>query len=485
MNRLGRMPISWWGAIGIIGITSGIGTVTYLLDTVGLIAIGLILALCFIVLWALEPQRTGVLWVIFAASLALLPFGEIRVAVGTLMVPLAAFFSVLPIGIMCLQFLVTRNMRLEDRGILISVALLLFGNTLSLMVAQAPELGAPLLAKWVFHSLLFVFLMSFRDRVWHVRTLLTLVLVTGGLSAYGLLEYVLSNTESEVNFYAGVGTRSVTGHHLALLLPLAMGLGMARELSPSARLSVWTSIGLSLIALPFTFNRSSWLAVLLGYFVFGTSRRRVFVLSLIGLYILVLGYVGPQEIVDRFWSIFAVEEDIRRTSITNAGRLESQWRGLKMILDHPVFGVGIGNFALNVPRNIADAFKNPHDFYLTTWAEGGIVAFIGLLGVFYFVTKRVLQGLRETTRSMEENLLRGALGSLVSLFTLAFFTDDLNFVLVWTILGLSVSGSHLWVAECHEDTGLAGSRDSKSPARLRMHSEVCEALPVGGDGGTP
>lgn len=457
MHRPGGTSVSRWGAVGLIGITLGVGTITYLLDSVGLIALGLILALCFVVLWALGPHRMGVLWVIFVASFVLLPFSEIRVAVGTLMIPLAAFFSVLPIGIMCLRFLVTRDMRLEDRGILISVALLLFGNTLSLMVAQAPELSGWLLLKWFFHSVLFVFLMAFREKVWYVRTLLTLVLVTGGLSAYGLFEYAHSNAASEVNFYAGVGTRSVTGHHLALVLPLAMGLGMARELSSPARLSVWTSIGLSLIALPFTYNRSSWVAVLLGYFVLGTGRRRVLVLSLIGLCILVLGYVGPQEVVDRFWSIFSVEEDIRRTSITNAGRLESQWRGFKMILDHPFFGVGIGNFARNVPGNIHDAFKNPHDFYLTTWAEGGVVAFLGLLGVFYFVTRRVLRGLRETTGSMEENLLRGALGSLASLFTLAFFTDDLNFILVWTILGLSVSATHLWVAERHEDTELAGS----------------------------
>lgn len=478
MNQAGEAWVSWWTTVGLLGIALGVGTVTYLLDSVGLIALGLFLSLCFVVLWAMGPRRTGVLWVLFVASFALLPFGGVRIAVGTLMVPLSALFSVLPIGIICLRSLVTRDVRLEDRHLLISVALLLFGNTLSLMVAKAPEVSAPLLAKWVFHSLLFAFLISFRDREWHVRTLLTLVLVTGGLSAYGLFSYALGSSY-DLNIYADIGTRTATGQHLAFVLPLAVGIGLIPALSTLVRLSVWSSVGLSLVALLFTFNRAAWLGVLLGMCVFGGSRRRVAILSLIGLCIFVLGYAGPQEVVDRFWSIFSLEEDIRRRDITNALRLELQLRGLKEILEHPFLGVGLGNFALNVPRTIAYADKSPHDFYLTTWAEGGVLAFIGLLGVFCFTARRVIQSLRETTNPMGENLLSGMLGSLVSLFTLAFFSDDINMILVWTILGLSVGAAHLWQANKSEDTEYAGFRMAQRSRRLQTDSEIGGALPVG------
>lgn len=443
--------------------------------------LGLFLLLCFTVLWALEPQRTGILWVLFVASLALLPFGTLRIAVGTLMIPLSALFSVLPIGIICLRSLVTRDVKIEDRDIAISVALLLFGNTLSLIVAKAPEVGAPLLAKWFFHSLLFAFLMSFRDRVWHVRTLLTLVLVTGGLSAYGLSGYI-HGSSYDLNIYAGIGTRTATGQHLALVLPLAVGLGLVPALSTLARLSVWSSVGLSLVALLFTFNRAAWLGVLLGFFVLGASRRRTVALSLVGLCILVLGYVGPQEVVDRFWSIFSLEEDVRHRDITNALRLELQLRGLQEILEHPLLGVGLGNFALNVPGTVAYADKNPHDFYLTTWAEGGILAFVGLLGVLYFTIRRVVRSLRETTHPTGENLLRGGLGSLVSLCAQMFFLDDFNHILAWTILGVAVSSAHIW-ADHAAEVEHRGLQESQIAVRVRPHSHISEEHSIGAGGG--
>lgn len=480
VNRLKRISVSWWYVFGFIVAALGIGTVTYILNAVGLIALGLLILLCFIVLWALGPQRMGVLWVLFAASFALLPFSAIRMAVGTLMVPLSAFISVLPIGIICLRFLVTRDVRLEDRGILMGLALLLFGNTASLMVAQAPELGALLLAKWFFHSLLLVFLMSFRDKVWHVRTLLTLILVTGVLSAYGLFRYAQNSYSYDVNFYTEVGTRAATAQHLALLLPLAVGLGVTRQLSSPIRLSIWSSIVVSFIALAFTFNRSAWLAVLVGLSVLSFTGRRRFIFVLPMLCILLLGYVGPQEVVDRFWSIFTLEEDIKHHDITNAERLELQLRGVNVIVDHPIFGVGLGNFALNVPKVFASAHKSPHDFYLTTWAEGGVLAFVGLLGVLYFATRRVVQGIRETTEPLSKDLLKGALGSLASLFVQMFFSDDLNHILAWTVLGLSVSAAHLGCVKGLDYAEHRDSQDLKNLQRVQAGSQVGEALPVGG-----
>lgn len=479
---LREMPVSRWGALGFILTALAVGAVTYLLDAVGLIVLGLLVLLCFIIGWAIGLQRVEALWALFVASFALLPFSHMRVMVGTLLIPFSAFFSVLVIGIICLRLLITRDFRLEDRGILISLGTLLFSSTLSLMMAQAPDLSAWLLLKWFFHSALFLFLMSsFRNRVWYVRTLLTLVLVTGGLSAYGLFEYVQNNSY-DVNFYAEVGTRQATGQHLALVLPLALCLGMACKLPLLARLLIWTSIGVSLIALTFTFSRGAWLAVLLGFLVLGFTNRRVLVFSMLGLFILALGYIGPQEVVDRFWSIFLLEGDIRHTDITNAQRLDLQWRGLKMILDHPILGVGLGNFAFNIPQTIAYSQKNPHNFYLTTWAEGWLLAFLGLLGVLYFVIKCVVRSLREASDPLGENLLRGVLGSLASLVTFMLFSDDLNHILTWTILGLSVGAAHLWVVKRSEDTAYTDSRDVKSSVRFPVDVGTGRVLLTGGEG---
>jgi len=306
--------------------------------------------------------------------------------------------------------------------------------------------SAQLLLKWFFHVFLFAFIMSFQNRMWHLRTLLTLVVVTGALSVYGLVTYLTGNTY-DVNFYAGVGTRSATGVHLSIVLPLAFGLGMVGQLPLLARLSVWSSIGVSVVALGFTYSRGGWLAAVAGLMVFGWGRRRAFALSLVGIVILFLGYLGPAEFQERFWSIFTLQEDIRHRDVTNAQRLMLGSQALQVIWDHPILGVGLGNYLFHVPRYTVHALeRGPHNSYLSVWAEGGVFAFVGFMGMLYLIAKRLLRGLSRTTSAIGDGLVRGLLGSFVSLFMFFLISDDFNNIVMWTVLGLAVSGARLWAA---------------------------------------
>lgn len=457
-----------------------VGVATFSLDITGLVVAGVALLLCEVILWMVVSERAEMQWTLFAASFAMLPVTDLRLPMGGLFVPVAAFFAVLAMGITSARWLVTRDWRLEDHGILFSLALILLGWTLSLTVAKLPDLSVPLLLKWIFHSVLFVMLMSFRNRVWHYRTVLTLILVTGALSVYGLFEHVVSEAY-DLNFYAGVGTRSATGQHLALVLPLALGVAMIRRLSWPVRLSVWMAAGVSLAALIFTYSRNGWVSVMIAILVVALSGRRTgrqgaVALSLALCVFLYLGYLAPEGIQSRFWSTFLVQES-RDSAITNAQRLRQQARAVKVILDHPITGVGLGNYVSSIDwyqfqlnRRTSPAGAVPHNFYLTSWAEGGVFVFAGLIGLLYFVAKRVLRGIRECAGTIGADLLRGALGSLVSLFMLLIFTDDFNSILVWTLLGLAVSGAHAWAGHGSEDVADASVRHLKrlSSARRRF-----------------
>lgn len=464
MRVTSGLPVAPWVMVGVVFLSIVVGTIIFFLDTLGLIAVYAVVLIAGVVVWTVALDRVDALWAIFVASFVLLPFDHVRLTVGTLSVPPSAFFSALVMVIIGMRFLIRRELRVEDYGILCSLALILFGNTLSLMAAREPEVSVWLLLKWFFHALLLVFIMSFRDRVWHLRTLLTLVLVTGALSVYGLVTH-LTNNAYDLNFYAGVGTRNATALHLSLVLPLALALGMVSQLPLLARLSVWSSIGVSVVALGLTYSRGGWLAALAGLVVFGWRRRRALALSLVGIAILCLGYLGPADIQERFWSIFSLQEG-RHSSVTNAQRLMLESQALQVISDHPILGVGLGNYLFHVPRyTILALERSPHNFYLSFWAEGGLLALVGFLGMQWFVIRRMLRGLSETTSAVGADVLRGALGSLAALLTHLLFMDDFNNLIVWTIIGLSVSGSRIWASQVPIGIADQGQTDLEHPSR--------------------
>lgn len=468
----------WWVGAGCALVGIMVGAATFFLDMVGLVGVGIGLLLCCAIGWAVLPERAGIEWALFAASFAMLPFADLRLPMGGLSVPVSAFFAVLAMGMTFARFVVTRDWRLEDHGILFSLVLVLLGNVFSLAVAGYPEGGAPDLVKWLFHSLLFICLMSFRNRVWHLRTVVTLILVTGALSAYGLFEHSVRGSY-DLNFYTGVASRSATGQHLALVLPFALSVAMIRQLSWPVRLLIWVSTGASLAALALTYSRNGWLAVATALMIMTLSTRRIGIkgivtLSVVALGFLYLGYLAPEGIQDRFWSTFSVQES-RHSAVTNAGRIRLQAEALKVILEHPIAGVGLGNYANAIPWYLFSEgvvgtpphAAYPHDFYLLVWAEGGVFAFAGFIGMLYFVTKRVLRGLRESAGPIGPDLLRGALGSLVSLFMVLFLADEFNTILMWAVLGLAVSGAHAWAVHGSENVANENARYVKSAPLAR------------------
>lgn len=474
-----------WQVVGFVGVCIAAGVTTFYLGSIGLAVVCVLVLLSGGVIWLLEPRRMEILWVIIVVSFVFLPFGELRVPVGPLSVPIPAFLCALAMGILCVRFLATRDLRIEDRGIFVSLGLVLLANALSLTVAKDLELGMWTLAKWSFHAMLLVFLMSMRERVWHLRAVLALILVTGALSAYGLFDY-LTIRSYDLNFYAGVGTRTATGLHLSLVLPLAVGMAMVRRFSLPMRLLLWAATGISATALVFTFSRTAWLSMLAALLVLGMSGRRVAALSLFGIGLIYLGYLSPVEVQERFWSTFSIQES-RNPEITNALRLRLQSLAIKVISEHPIRGVGLANFALQVPWYLYTPSHQrgsiPFNFYLAVWAEGGVFAFLGFLGMLFLMGKRVFRGLSRATDGIGDGVLRGLLGAFMSLLIFFLFSDDFNNIVVWTILGLVVSGARLWTTWGRVEGAYAGAPHVEDRDRGLTGPDVARARSIMETGG--
>ncbi len=141
--------------------------------------------------------------------------------------------------------------------------------------------------------------------------------------------------------------------------------------------------------------------------------------------------------VPTFQLIRATNFDPGRTDLPGQrslqNRRETVVAGLAMLADHPILGVGIGNFSLHYRRG-----RQPHNSYIWAATAGGIPAlFLYLL--LYFVTYRML---RRLERAGPPDLVWLCTGLRVGLILFLFFTLFADFWLSefpYIVVGLTVA----------------------------------------------
>jgi len=180
-----------------------------------------------------------------------------------------------------------------------------------------------------------------------------------------------------------------------------------------------------LIALFFTFSRSSWLALIIGLlsiFIIAIIKKDLFaqkkILQIIlvsSIFIFILFNIFQDLVLTRF------SNNTRLENKSNIERIDSSKESLDIIKDNWLFGVGAGNY---VEKIKIDKYSQPvHNVFLLVFVE------IGIFGLIFFVS-----------------LLLFAVNSrniflLIALFTIFMFDHyfwSLHFgiLLFWLILGV-------------------------------------------------
>lgn len=156
---------------------------------------------------------------------------------------------------------------------------------------------------------------------------------------------------------------------LGLLIPIALVLFLLEKNK--------LLYGFLLVALVvcdvLTFSRGGYLGLFAGALaalVFCRDsikkNHKLSLLVLVGIFILALTI--PNPISKRYWSSFNLKEG------SNKGRIETWRQAVGVILDHPVIGVGIGNYPLAIKPTAT--YREPiyaHNTYLDIAAETGIL----------------------------------------------------------------------------------------------------------------
>jgi putative inorganic carbon (HCO3(-)) transporter len=239
-------------------------------------------------------------------------------------------------------------------------------------------------------------------------------------------------------------------NHISLFLGRAAPVALALTVyggGRSRRVLHGLALATMLFAIYLTYSRGAWLVGLPAALLFvlllpqltgsRPNRRRALLIAAGVLALVVL-------------ALLPVARTARLASLAQLGAGTSflrlvLWKGaLRMIADHPLLGVGIGNFAAQYPRYmLPEAWReplvfHPHNLLLDFWAILGLPGLAALIWLQIAFWRSGTAVYRQMADPDLRALMLGLMGSMVSflahgLVDTAFFLADLALVFMLTM----------------------------------------------------
>jgi O-antigen ligase len=320
------------------------------------------------------------------------------------------------------------------------------------------------------------------------RALEGVVLAAGAVAALGLLQHVeLNPLPLPVISTPGstFGNRNLAAEVMAMALPLGLA-PMARARGWQGRWILGFALALELVYLAVTRARGAWLGGVcgLGTTLWAMKLRwprgarwaaaGAFVVAIVA--VSLPGRFNPRDAGDRkrySGVVDVVEEGFDAHATALKTRLGLWRRTLPMVYEHPILGVGPGNWPVEFPRfaepgatrdgvlSATLAPRQAHNDYLERAAETGIVG----LGAFGVLVAAVIVSARRWLQTGEDDpraIAAGAAGALVSLLVVSLASFPLDMPGTLTLAGLAL-GLLAGDARCAMAPGTLGAPASISP----------------------
>lgn len=376
---------------------------------------------------------------------------------------------------------------LAPAQLVVPVALLMIATGLALVTLADPAYRAESLREVrtvIVEPLMFLAAarMAMRDRL--VRHFAGAILLVGGsaVAAYAIVQIMLDLGGVQAGDVTRATATYTHPNNLALFLERTVLLTIAVGILRPRWWPVWVLAAVQLVGLGLTFSRGALIAVGIGVAVLFLLR---------GLYtwllLLLAGGVGiagagvilfPERLVDAGGS----GAEPTRFTIWRAS-----WR---MILDHPLFGVGPDQFLYQYSRRYIEPMgwperytSHPHNIVLDTWLRlgiGGLAAAAALVAGTVWWLKRWYGAIRNDPWAM------GALAALAGglahgMLDKGFFLPDLA-VLTWFFLALIFT-----VPTAHGQSGPGPGEIDRAPMEATWPAspgQPAHGATVGGGQGT-
>jgi O-antigen ligase len=329
-------------------------------------------------------------------------------------------------------------------------ALALFGvwTVVSFVWATDLPLATDSVTRFALNFALFPIVLAFVVERRHVVALFAVFVAASVASVvYGLVADPSAGEPTEGRL-AGAGINpNELGAMLVVAVVLGVALGLVRSWHPLARGAAFAGAAVSTVGLFLTLSRGALfglaVAMLVAPLVLGPGRRRA---ALVVMAIAALCAVA-------WFGVIASESSRERVTNPSAGGGSGRtdlWRvGWRMVEDHPVRGVGVGNFpARSVDYHlrpgstendayIVDTPKVPHNIYLAVLSELGIIGLILFVAVLVIPLAAAVRAAREFARrgqAVLELLSRALFLGLVGYLAALFFSSQLFEKQLWLLL---------------------------------------------------
>jgi O-antigen ligase len=205
------------------------------------------------------------------------------------------------------------------------------------------------------------------------------------------------------------------GAFVAHIGVFALGLGLV-DRHPVRRWFYLAAFFGSLYPLLFSYSRGAYVGVLAALCVFGLVRHR-WLLGLVAVLMVLWQVVLPESVVDR---ITMTEGEDGELEASAAGRVEVWEHARSLFLQSPIFGIGLNGF---MTARAGESLTDPHNFYLKTAAEQGVVGLLLLFGMLLSFLYSAWRLQRDAKTPFAAGLGYGGMGCIIAVMVTNAFGD--------------------------------------------------------------
>lgn len=287
---------------------------------------------------------------------------------------------------------------------------------------------------------------SLFKKTWYFSSL---IYIFGGFIIYGLSSRGILNWSGNLNYFSMyMGMDSDPNHAATFLSVTFFAFGLFSQLATHKRDKIinYFMMSLSIVALLFTGSRGGIIGFFIGFFIivifylfrnWKISIALVLIVGILGMTFLLI----DQYAMDNYFTkrmihkVVNIEAGIgERTSLSKVALL--------MGLDHPVIGVGRGNFSLNSSKYFNIIGVNyidniPHNTYLGLFSETGIIGLLlfsmPFLLILYALYQRYTR--KKSTLKNEFNITIWLIAAFAAVGIQAFVLNVENRRFLWYLTG--------------------------------------------------
>ena len=389
---------------------------------------------------SLTPRRVALLSL--SVTAACLPLYVVRWRIGP--VPTTLLEILILITVAAYLFTLWSERRLPTRtGYEIPIAILLIAGVIGIFVSPDPTRALGIYRAYFLEAVAcFYVAVDLLDTPRDLRIFLLAAAAGSSVMATGQIvsfTWVAAHGQLKLGDAPSFLNTSANADAMFLEPPLAFALGFfAFPSGRRERLIAGVVLALVFVGIVLTLSRAAYLAMAVLAVVFVLSLQgRKWRLRALGA-IAVLGLITVEIPFINHRLLDLAHSVTNRTSIYH--------QALQMLAERPLFGAGISGYAIRVapfrpPK--ASIHIYPHDIWLTTWSELGLLGLFAFAFIFFAL---LWHGVRALPRASEiyRPLLWGAVGALVlyavhGLFDSPYWKNDLS-VEFWLLAALQVVG---------------------------------------------